>query len=255
MQHETSFYYSDLKSLTSEMAKFLAKIKSTAEMNLHTEIVDCVLAVPVFFTETDRRALLDATQIVGLNCLKLMNELTAVALNYGLCHSNLPETTEKPHIAALVDMGYTQTQVSLVAFNKGKLRVFATAFDRNLGGRDFDKVLMDYFQQDFLKNFRMDAYTNNIEARLRLRTECEKVKKMMSSISSPIPLSIECFMNDKDVSGKITRDDFEQLSANLFARFKSVLKDCLTQSSKQRFLFLIFSCLFEIYSSVKLFAY
>lgn len=226
-------YQNEVKSLSTEqvMGTFLTKVKSIADMNLNTKIVDCVLSVPAFFTDAERRALLDATQIVGLNCLKLMNEPTAVALNYGLYNANLPETTEKPHIAAFIDMGYTQTQASIAAFHKGKLRVLATTFDSNLGGRDFDKVLMDYFQQDFLKNFKVDAYTNN-RARLRLRTECEKVKKMMSSNSSPIPLSIECFMNDKDVSGKIKRDDFEQLSASLLARFKTVLQDCLSQSSE-----------------------
>ena len=99
-------------------------------------------------TDTERRALLDSAQIAGLNCLKLINETTAVALTYGLYHSSLPEPTEKPHLVAFVDMGYTHLQASVVAFHKGKLRVLATTFDNNLGGRDFDKVLTDHFQVD-----------------------------------------------------------------------------------------------------------
>ena len=88
-----------------------------------TKVTDCVISVPSFMTDTERRALLDAAQIAGLNCLKLMNETTAVALNYGLYNTNLPEAADKPHIVAFVDVGYSQAQVSICAFNKGKLKV------------------------------------------------------------------------------------------------------------------------------------
>ena len=116
-------------------------------------------------------------------------------------------------------------------FNKGKLRVLATVYDNNLGGRDFDKVLMDHFNADFKTRYKIDTYSN-IRARLRLRAECEKLKKLMSSNSSLIPLNIECFMNDIDVSGKMKRDDFEKLSEQLLARVRKTLQDLLIEASK-----------------------
>lgn len=118
-----------------------------------------------------------------------------------------------------------------MSFNKGILRVLATVFDNNLGGRDLDKVLMDYFQQDFKTRYKLDTYSNT-RARLRLRAECEKLKKLMSSNSSVIPLNIECFMNDIDVSGKMKREDFEKLSESLFARVRKTLSDLLLEASK-----------------------
>jgi len=118
-----------------------------------------------------------------------------------------------------------------VNFNKGKLRVLATVYDNNLGGRDFDKVLMDHFNADFKTRYKIDTYSN-IRARLRLRAECEKLKKLMSSNSSLIPLNIECFMNDIDVSGKMKRDDFEKLSEQLLARVRKTLQDLLIEASK-----------------------
>ena len=72
----------------------------------------------------------------------------------------------------------------------------------------------------------MDAYSNT-RARLRLRAECEKLKKLMSSNSSAIPLNIECFMNDVDVSGRMKRDEFESLSEQLLARVRKTLLELL----------------------------
>ncbi len=128
-------YMNETRSFTTEqiMGMFLTKLKGIAEMNLNTKVVDCVISVPVYFTDTERRALLDSAQIAGLNCLKLMNETTAVALSYGLYHNNLPEANEKAHTVVFVDMGYAHLQASVVAYHKGKLRVLATTFDNNLG--------------------------------------------------------------------------------------------------------------------------
>ena len=226
-------YLGETKTFTCEQitATFVTKLKSIAEHNLNAKVTDCVLSCPVYATDAERRALLDAAQIAGLNCLKLMNETTAVALSYGLYNNNLPEASEKPHTVVFVDFGYVHLQVSAVSYHKGKLRVLATAYDNNLGGRDFDKVLMDHFQQDFKTRYKLDTYTN-IRARLRLRAECEKLKKLMSSNSSVIPLNIECFMNDVDVSGKMKREDFEKLSEGLFARVKKTLQDLLVEASE-----------------------
>lgn len=224
-------YLNETRELTAEqvMAMHLTYLKSIAEMNLHTKVVDCVLTVPSFMTDTERRAMMDSAQIAGLNCLKLMNDTTAVALAYGLYHSSLPEPTEKPHIVVFVDLGYAAMQCSAVSYHKGKLKMLATTFDNNLGGRDFDRILLEYFQKDFLARYKIDAFSNT-RARLRLRNECEKLKKLMSSNSSPIPLNIECFMNDIDVQGRMNRDDFQKMAEPLFARIKKCMASLLVDA-------------------------
>ena len=89
---------------------------------------------------------------------------------------------------------------------------------------------MDYFQQDFKAKYNLDAYSNP-RAKLRLKAECEKIKKMMSSNTGVIPLNIECFLNDKDVSSKIKREDFEKLAESLLVRFKNLLQNLLAEAS------------------------
>nr|XP_009936440.1 PREDICTED: heat shock protein 105 kDa isoform X2 [Opisthocomus hoazin] len=200
-------------------AMLLTKLKETAESNLKKPVTDCVISVPSFFTDAERRSLLDAAQIVGLNCLRLMNDMTAVALNYGIYKQDLPAPEEKPRIVVFVDMGHSAFQVSACAFNKSKLKVLGTAFDPFLGGRNFDGKLVDYFCAEIKAKYKLDPKAK-VRALLRLYQECEKLKKLMSSNSTDIPLNIECFMNDTDVSGKMNRSQFEELCADLLQRIE-----------------------------------
>uniref|UniRef100_A0A8C4K3V8 Heat shock 70 kDa protein 4L n=1 Tax=Dromaius novaehollandiae TaxID=8790 RepID=A0A8C4K3V8_DRONO len=108
----------------------LAKLKETSESALKKPVADCVISVPSFFTDAERRSVMAAAQIAGLNCLKLMNETTAVALAYGIYKQDLPALEEKPRNVVFVDMGHSAYQVSICAFNKGKLKVTSAQFEQ-----------------------------------------------------------------------------------------------------------------------------
>lgn len=211
------------------MACMLTKLRQISEIGLKTKVVDVVVSVPTFFTDIERRALMNSCEIAGVNCLKVMNDSTAAALGYGIYKQDLPPETEKPRNVVFVDMGYCSLQVAAVAFHKTKLKVLATAVDPWLGGRDFDKVLADYFSQDFKERYKIDVSTN-IKARLRLEAECEKLKKLMSANTQAIPINIECFMNDKDVTGRMDRVQFEEISSGLIQRLENVLQSLLADS-------------------------
>ena len=114
----------------SMMLKTMAKI---AEEDQQAPVHDCVLAVPAYFTDSERHAMLDAAKIVGLNVLRLMHDTTAAALSYGIYKTDLP--VDKPTNVVFLDMGASDTTVSIVSFVKGKLTVLSTACDRHLGAR------------------------------------------------------------------------------------------------------------------------
>lgn len=212
------------------MAMLLTELKGTAESSLQKTVTDCVISVPSFYTDFQRRAFLRAANIAGLNCLKLMNETTAVALNYGLFKQDLPAADQKPRHVVFVDMGHSALQVSVAAFNKGKIRILATASDPNLGGRDFDEKLQNYFADEFLEKYKLHV-RENPRAWARLGNEVEKIKKQMSTNSTTLPLNIECFMEDKDVSSHINREKFEEISSDLIDRLTNPLVQVLQESS------------------------
>uniref|UniRef100_A0A3B4X7I9 Heat shock protein family A (Hsp70) member 4 like n=1 Tax=Seriola lalandi dorsalis TaxID=1841481 RepID=A0A3B4X7I9_SERLL len=211
----------------------LTKLKETSESALKKPVVDCVISVPSFFTDAERRSVFDATQIAGLNCLRLINDTTAVALAYGIYKQDLPTPEERPRNVVFVDMGHSSFQVSITAFNKGKLKVLATAFDLYLGGRNFDEALVDYFCEEFKGKYKLNV-RDNPRALLRLHQECEKLKKLMSANSSDLPLNIECFMNDIDVSSRMNRGQFEDMCSQYLMRVEMPLKSALEQSKLSR---------------------
>ncbi|CAN8030336.1 unnamed protein product, partial [Ixodes persulcatus] len=111
---------------------------------------------------------------------------------------------------ALTDEG---GEVVLVPFNKDRLKMLSTTFDE-VGGRDFDMVLVRYFVQEFKKRSKLDVATNWSALMLRI-TECERLKKQMSANPHNLPLNIECFKNDWDVAGKLKLETFEAMSTEL----------------------------------------
>ncbi|XP_013134636.1 PREDICTED: heat shock 70 kDa protein 4, partial [Papilio polytes] len=207
-------------------AMLFTKLKDIAATALQTQINDCVISVPSYYTNAERMALLDAAGIAGLNVLRLMNETTATALTYGIYKQDLPAPEEKPRNVVFVDFGYSSLQVAACAFNKGKLRVLATATDPYCGGRDIDMALAEYFCQDFLTRFKLDPKKNQ-RAFLRLLQEVEKIKKQMSANSTRLPLNIECFMEERDVSGEMQRSTMEQLCSETFTRVERTLRALL----------------------------
>ncbi|XP_016965760.1 heat shock 70 kDa protein 4 isoform X2 [Drosophila biarmipes] len=210
-------------------AMLFTKLKETSAAAMQTQVNDCVIACPVFFTNAERRALLDAAQIAGLNVLRLMNETTATALAYGFYKNDLFE--DKPRNVIFVDFGHSSLQASACAFTKGKLKMLASTWDQ-IGGRDFDLALSDYFAKEFQERYKINAKTN-ARAHLRLLTEIEKLKKQMSANSTKLPLNIECFLDDIDVSSSMQRSQMEELCAPVLQRVEQTFKRLLAESKLQ----------------------
>jgi len=202
-------------------AMFLKSLQGIAERNQGAPVTDVVLAVPAYFTDVERRAVLDAAKVVGLNVLRLMNDCTAAALSYGIYKTDLP--ADKPTNVAFVDCGASDTTVSIVEFVKGKLKVLSAACERHLGGEDFTRVIAEHFNEIWKEKHGIDAHTNK-KAWFRLMVAAEKTKKVLSS-NPQAPIAIECFMNDIDVKGMLERDEFLGMCAPLMAKLETVIRD------------------------------
>ncbi|RWW67625.1 hypothetical protein BHE74_00024914 [Ensete ventricosum] len=211
---------------TQILAMVLSNLKSIAENNLNAAVIDCCIGVPVYFNDLQRRAVIDAATIAGLRPLRLFHETTATALAYGIYKTDLPENDQLN--VAFVDVGHASMQVCIAGYKKGQLKILAHSYDQSLGGRDFDEVLFKHFAAKFKDEYKIDVY-QNARACIRLRTGCEKLKKMLSA-NPEAPLNIECLMDDKDVRGFIKREDFEQISVPILERVKQPLEKALSEA-------------------------
>ncbi|KAF6140997.1 hypothetical protein GIB67_006626 [Kingdonia uniflora] len=208
---------------TQVLGMVLSDLKGIAEKNLNTAVVDCCIGIPIYFTDLQRRAVMNAATIAGLHPLHLMHETTATALAYGIYKTDLPENDQLN--VAFVDIGHASMQVCITGFKKGQLKILSHAFDLSLGGRDFDEVLFQHFVAKFKDEYKINVL-ENARACLRLRAACEKLKKMLSA-NPEAPLNIECLMEEKDVRGYIKRDEFEQISIPILERVKGPLEKAL----------------------------
>lgn len=213
---------------TQLVSMFLSKVKATASAELKLPVSDIVISVPPWFTDIQRRSLMDASEIAGLKLLRLINDTTATALGYGITKLDLPAPDEKPRRVAFIDIGHSTYTCSIVEFRKGELHVRSTTSDRHFGGRNFDKALVDHFAKEFKEKFKIDIKTNP-KALVRVGAAVEKLKKVLSANASA-PINIESLMNDVDVHGILKRDELEDLVKPLLERATVPLEQALAEA-------------------------
>lgn len=206
---------------------YFGKLRDIAGAELKTGVQDVVIAVPGWYTDIQRRAVLDAASIAGLTTLRLINDTTAAALGYGITKSDLPEP-ENPRHVAFIDIGHSSLSVAIVAFSKGQLTVKSTAYDRNLGGRDIDYALVQHFAAEFKTKYKIDVLSNP-KAIFRLTAGCEKMKKILSA-NAEAPLNVENIMMDVDAASHLARDQFEELISGVLDRISAPLQRALADS-------------------------
>ncbi|PNS16956.1 Heat shock protein hsp88 [Sphaceloma murrayae] len=217
---------------TQLTAMFLTKARQTASAELKLPVNDMVIGVPAWYTDAQRRSILDAAEISGLKVLRLINETTATALGYGITKLDLPTAEEKPRRVAFVDIGHSNYTCSIVEFRKGELKVVSTAYDRHFGGRNFDKAIVDHFAKEFKEKFKIDI-NENPKAKLRVAAACEKLKKVLSA-NANAPINIESLMNDVDVRGFLKREELEELVKPLLERATAPLEQALAEAKLQK---------------------
>ncbi len=188
----------------------LVKMRETAEAYLGETVTDAVVTVPAYFNDSQRQATKDAGRIAGLNVLRIINEPTAAALAYGL-DKNLKDDKN----VLIFDLGGGTFDVSVLTIAEGSVfEVKSTAGDTHLGGEDFDNRLVDHFVAEFKRKFRKDI-SKNQRALRRLRTACERAKRILSS-STEASVELEALHEGVDFYSKITRARFEELCMDLF---------------------------------------
>jgi len=104
--------------------------------------------------------------------------------------------------------------VSLLQIDEGVFEVKATAGDTHLGGEDFDSKLVDYCCAEFLKKKKVDI-KNNARALRRLRTQCEKAKRILSA-AAQTTIEVDSLAESQDFTLVLTRAKFEELCMQMF---------------------------------------
>jgi len=207
-------------------AMVLQKMKQDAENYLGEAVTQAVITVPAYFTDAQRQATKDAGTIAGLEVLRIINEPTAAALSYGL------EKQDQDQTVLVFDLGGGTFDVSVLQLGDGVFEVKATSGNNQLGGDDFDNVLVRWMMSNFRDEEGVDLSTDKM-ALQRLREAAEKAKIELSSMLNTtinLPFITADDTGPKHLEMELTRAKFEELIGPLVQStiepVTQALKDC-----------------------------
>ena len=206
-------------------AQVLRKLINDAINYLSQDVTQAVITVPAYFNDSQRQATMDAGKIAGIEVLRIINEPTAASLAYGL--------DKKQNETILVfDLGGGTFDVSILEVGDGIFEVLATAGDTNLGGDDFDKVLVNWLIDDFKEKEGIDLI-NDIQALQRLTEAAEKAKMELSTVEKTnisLPFITADATGPKHIDKELTRNVFETLCDNLIERCRIPVEKALNDA-------------------------
>lgn len=211
-----------------ELCSFiLLKLKSMCQSYLGCSISDVVVTIPAYFNNQQRESTKIALEMAGLNCVRILNEPTAVAIAYGLDqYSN-----EEKHILVF-DCGGGTSDITILSVCEGVFQVKATAGNPHLGGEDFDNKLVTWCMKEFYqknKNIDLNHFIKNKKVLSRLKTSCENAKKILSTALSTT-IQLDCLYDEIDFSVTLTRSKFEDICYDLFKQCEDILSQALLES-------------------------
>ncbi|MCU7826749.1 molecular chaperone DnaK [Kitasatospora sp. DSM 101779] len=205
-------------------ARVLQKLKRDAEAYLGEDVTDAVITVPAYFNDAQRTATKEAGEIAGLKVARIINEPTAAALAYGL-------DKESDQTVLVFDLGGGTFDVSLLEIGEGVVEVKSTSGDTHLGGDDWDQRIVEHLVKQFKNGYGVDLATDKMAAQ-RLREAAEKAKIELSAATETtinLPYITASAEGALHLDEKLTRAQFQQLTADLFERckgpFHSAVKD------------------------------
>uniref|UniRef100_A0A8C8J5Y0 Hypoxia up-regulated protein 1 n=1 Tax=Oncorhynchus tshawytscha TaxID=74940 RepID=A0A8C8J5Y0_ONCTS len=200
-------------------------------------IKDAVITVPAFFNQAERRAVLQAAQMAGVKVLQLINDNTAVALNYGVFRRKDINSTAQNMM--FYDMGSGSTTATIVTYQTVKtkdsgtqpqLQIRGVGFDRSLGGFEMDLRLRDHLAKLFneQKKTKKDVRENH-RAMAKLLKEAQRLKTVLSA-NAEFMAQVEGLLDEMDFKAKVTRVEFEALCADLFERVPGPVQEALSSA-------------------------
>jgi molecular chaperone DnaK len=211
-------------------ACILRKLKADAVRVLGPDI-GAVITVPAYFDEPRRKATADAGEMAGLNVLDIVNEPTAAALGYSEItgYLNGPNGPQPQMNVLVYDLGGGTFDATLLRLAPGDIRTLATDGDVQLGGHDWDTRLMNYVADAFKQLHGLDP-REEPAAFNRLYATIVEAKHTLSARSRA-----SLRFDYKGVAGEltITREQFEEITADLLDRTAYTSRQLLTASQLQ----------------------
>ncbi|KAG8490263.1 hypothetical protein CXB51_015489 [Gossypium anomalum] len=230
---------SDVSYSVEELLGMILKYASNlAEFHSKVTVKDAVISVPPYFGQAERKGLLKAAEMAGINVISLINEHSGAALQYGI---DKDFSNESRHVI-LYDMGSSSTYAALVFYSAYNAKEFGKTvsvnqfqvkdvrWDSELGGQNMELRLVEYFADEFNKQVGNGVdVRKHPKAMAKLKKQVKRTKEILSA-NTAAPISVESLYDDRDFRSTITREKFEELCADLWDKSLVPVKEVLKHS-------------------------
>ena len=119
---------------------------------------------------------------------------------------------DEEQVALVCDYGGSDLTISVLNISFGSIEVLASECKRDVGGNVIDKKLVEHCLTEFKQSKGVDK-KGDVKAEYRLKQACERAKHALSS-SLESTVKIHSFHEEHDLEVKITRDKFDELTAD-----------------------------------------
>lgn len=209
-----------LKKLVSDANE---ELRQTGVLTAGEQIKDVVITCPAYFGMNERQATKTAGELAGLNVLNIINEPTAAAISYGVSGADKNETV------LVYDLGGGTFDITVMNISGNNISVVCTGGDDQLGGKDWDEKLMEYVTERYEEENGEDL-TEDPETIAALYVDVETWKKALTSREK---VNISVNGPAGRFREELSREKYEELTADLLNRTKNLLDDVLETAEKQ----------------------
>ena len=205
-------------------AQILKKVKKDAENFCDRKIEKAIITVPADFSDEQRKCTKRAGALADLEVIQLINEPTAAALPYIYYYKEYFNEEKK---LVIFDMKGGNCDITILksSFFRGQIiiKILSTKGDKNFGGKDFNKLLIDYYLNK--NNFNKDELQKkeNFMLNHRLKVISERTKKLLTS-QEKVTIHLEKNLNQVFNDVEVTKDEFENICKDLFEKCENLIK-------------------------------
>ena len=188
-------------------ALILRELVQWAQEALKVPVRRAVITVPAYFSDAQRQATREAGELAGLEVARILNEPTAASLAYG-CNDPSQRTV------MVYDLGGGTFDVSIVSIEGDVTEVLASHGNNQLGGDDFDQLLLNRLLETFQQEHHIDLKDRHPSVYSRLRWAAEVANKRLSS-ETHVRIREEALVSEKGkplhLDIEMGRMDFEEM--------------------------------------------
>lgn len=201
-------------------ALVLRSLKEDAEAYLGEPVTEAVITVPAYFNDQQRKATHRAGEIAGLRVDRLINEPTAAALAYGI------QNLDREARFFVFDLGGGTFDVSIVEIFEGIIEVRASTGDNQLGGEDFNEVLVGMMRAAFADDWKADERSDALYQ--KLREQAERARRTMTTAPSA---TMRLVWNGVSAEHEVSTAAFEEQATPLVDRLREPVLRALRDSN------------------------